>query len=229
MRVTHRFDHRYDVDRLVADLKTAEQLTAFRTVTGGYNGGGWNAIRLIAEDGSLEPPLHRYGVAVKYEKTPILRACPYFDQIIESFACPKGRVSLLRLEPGGVIQRHRDPEEAWVWRKSVRLHIPIITHDAVHFYVAGRRLVMRPGELWYCDFSRYHSVENRSPVARVHLVMDLQMNDWVRAFFPQETWLDHAANTVYHFRLDYSLRLHRAARAAGLGRLRERLRALIAH
>src|SRR5260221_224192 len=42
------------------------------------------------------------------------------------------------------------------------------------------------GELWYGDFSCFHSVENRSDITRYHLVMDVGVNDFVLSLFPPD-------------------------------------------
>ena len=38
---------------------------------------------------------------------------------------------------------------------------------------------MGAGEAWYLDLNRPHRVENEGTVARVHLVLDLLVNDWL--------------------------------------------------
>lgn len=225
MKPVIRFECRYDVNRLVADLHAAEQEVAFRPNIAGYHDGGWKAIPLVSKDGSLEaePFVSHTVQKATYAKTPVLAKCPYFNEIIDGFLCPTNQVRLLRLEPGAKIHRHHDPEEAWAFGYGVRLHIPIITHDDVQFYVKGQRIYMRPGELWYCDFGHYHSVHNSSPIARVHMVLDLELNDWLRAMFPRERWPDHVANWVYRRRHRLEKTMLRWGRAAGLGRVRRAL------
>ena len=39
---------------------------------------------------------------------------------------------------------------------------------------------MAEGELWFLNFNKYHSVDNRSRVDRIHLVVDCVINDWLR-------------------------------------------------
>jgi hypothetical protein len=40
---------------------------------------------------------------------------------------------------------------------------------------------MAPGETWYLRLADPHSVANRGPVKRVHLVIDLILNPWLDA------------------------------------------------
>ena len=42
---------------------------------------------------------------------------------------------------------------------------------------------MSEGEAWYLNFNLPHSVENNGERARVHLVIDCLVNDWMRNFF----------------------------------------------
>jgi hypothetical protein len=66
------------------------------------------------------------------------------------------------------------------------LHIPIVTHPDVIFVIDGQRVLWNPGELWYGDFSKVHSVKNDSPIVRVHMVIDVQINDFVLSLFPAD-------------------------------------------
>lgn len=43
--------------------------------------------------------------------------------------------------------------------------------------------MMNPGECWYMDFTLSHRVINRSDFDRVHLVMDCDVNSWLRQIF----------------------------------------------
>jgi hypothetical protein len=223
MQSTICFGKRYDVQRLLTDLKVAEHegKSHLHWSTKEHDG-GWSAIPLVAVDGRVDADALRLGEG-RYDKTPILKHCPYFADIIDSFHCPTQRVRLMRLEPGTNIHEHRDLGDSWALGQ-VRFHIPLVTHDEVYFYVDGKRVMMRPGELWYCDFSRPHRVNNKSPVARVHLVLDLTVNPALRQMFPRESFSERLANWAYWARFHAHEILYRLARASGLGKLRRRLR-----
>jgi len=60
------------------------------------------------------------------------------------------------------------------------VHVPVLTNDHVDFIVAGERVVMRPGECWYVNVDQMHSVLNRGATRRVHLIIDVVVNDWLR-------------------------------------------------
>ncbi len=42
---------------------------------------------------------------------------------------------------------------------------------------------MAAGSRWYLRLSDLHSVANRGPVDRVHLVIDAVVNDWIATLF----------------------------------------------
>jgi hypothetical protein len=187
-----RLNLTFDVQRLREDLETAERVGQRHMHFTANHDGGWSGIALVSIDGRTDAESIRYGTG-RYRPTPVLEHCPYFRQILSEFRCPKHQVRLLRLEAGKRILEHRDRVLTWPLGIA-RLHIPIITHEEVYFYLDGRRVQMAPGELWYCDFSRPHSVENRSPIARVHLVMDLEINPWLRSLFPDEPLAERLAD-----------------------------------
>jgi hypothetical protein len=215
MKSVVRLERRYDVSRLRADLDRATAFGHEHENRGDYHDGGWSAIPLVAVDGRTDAEGLRWaGWRASYEPTPILEQTPYFREIVESFRCPKQRVRLLRLRPGAVIHEHRDDGDGWAVGK-VRLHIPIITHDEVYFYVDGRRVMMGPGELWYCDFTRPHRVHNAGDIGRVHLVLDLLVDPWLRQLFPSESLVERLQNAAQRTR--YQLRYARYALARRTG------------
>jgi hypothetical protein len=224
MKSAFKFDRQYDVGRLVADLEAARGVgKSHLHFSGHYHDGGWSAIPLVSPGGRIDADGLRHEENGKYEKTPILKHCPYMEEIIDSFKCPKQRIRLMKLESGKNVLEHTDPGDSWALGQA-RLHIPVVTHEDVHFILAGQRLIMKPGELWYCDFSKPHSVHNKSPIDRVHLVLDLEVNDWMRSIFPSETFKEKVDNFVYwgKFRGDEALRA--TVRATGIGALRRKLK-----
>jgi hypothetical protein len=51
---------------------------------------------------------------------------------------------------------------------------------------------MQPGECWYLNFDLPHRVQNLGATDRVHLVVDCQVNDWLRAMIASAVGLDVA-------------------------------------
>jgi aspartyl/asparaginyl beta-hydroxylase (cupin superfamily) len=106
----------------------------------------------------------------------------------------------------------------------VRLHLPIVTHPDVEFFVNGTRMHLGPGEVWSLDTSYPHRVANNSTIWRVHLIVDLELNDQIRRLLPKADVWDKLH--VAHFALLCGARgLYRITTPALLAnRLREAVR-----
>lgn len=154
----------FEAERLKSDLMA---LCRTRGVPAGYPGeghSGWTSISLFP--GSPADPLSE---------------TPYFRQVLKELNCTYRLVRLLVLEPGGVIKEHCD---SFLSTDVVRLHIPVVTHPDVEAYIGGRKCDWKEGELWYGDYSLPHSAVNRSPITRVHLVLDALVDDVLLGLFP---------------------------------------------
>jgi hypothetical protein len=112
-------------------------------------------------------------------ETPLLAKSPYFKEVLSSLECPKTNVRLLRLEPGGELREHTDPQLNLGLRNQVRLHVPIFASELVDFVLNGTVVPLRPGELWYMRLSDPHSVHNRGDTERIQLSIDVVVNDWI--------------------------------------------------
>jgi hypothetical protein len=110
---------------------------------------------------------------------PILGECPYISEILDSLECRKTSVRLLRIEPGGELREHTDPQLDLDHRNQVRLHVPVFTNEQVEFLLNGTAVPLEEGELWYLRLSDPHSVVNQGPTERVQLSIDVVVNDWV--------------------------------------------------
>lgn len=116
---------------------------------------------------------------------------------------PLERVRLLRMAgrdgKGGNLNRHSDVTDRDSGTRNgqiVRFHVPIVTDPRITMTawpLDGRpRAVHLPAwTLWYLDARKPHAVSNRAGIDRVHLVIDVEANDAVRAAI--EAGHDHAA------------------------------------
>ena len=126
---------------------------------------GNSAIALIASGGGDNDAF----VGEKLE-TPWLRRCPYARQVMAAFGEVLSRSRFMRLEAGAEVRWHVDFNYHWFSR--VRIHIPVVTTEAVVFHCGDARIHMAAGECWIFDSWRRHRVVNGSDRARVHLVVD---------------------------------------------------------
>jgi hypothetical protein len=178
-----RLPKTYDVDLLVRDLQLLSDVPT-APQPGPYHKGEWTGIALHSMGGKdsvfpSAPGMNRY------MPTENLLRATYFKKILDELECPKEVVRILFLPPGGHIKDHFDFHTSFQFG-LIRLHIPILTDPGVAFVIDGQRMDWKAGELWYGDFSRVHSVKNDSQIVRVHIVIDVQINDYLLSLFPED-------------------------------------------
>ena len=169
----------FDPDRLVADLDRvcgSEWIAHF--VKQNYEG-VWDVLPLRAKAGATHPVMMIYSdpMARDFVDGPLLAETPYFRELLGAFRCPVRTVRLMRLRPGSRIKEHFDHDLA-AEMGSARLHVPITTNPHVEFLLNRTPVTMAPGSAWYLRLSDPHAVTNRGETDRVHLVIDVEANDW---------------------------------------------------
>ena len=150
--------------------------------------GDWSVLplRCVAGASGRHPVAMIYAdpFASAWEDTPMLAAAPYVREVLAAFRCGKQAVRLMRLAPASAIKEHRDLDLDDA-NGAARVHVPITTNPEVEFRLNGSAVAMAPGEAWRLRLSDPHSVANRGTTDRVHLVMDLDLNDWLSEMLAQ--------------------------------------------
>jgi hypothetical protein len=103
---------------------------------------------------------------------PILAYLPYARELIhEAIAERPLRCMIARLPPGASIGPHADAGAYFA--KTVRLHLPVTSHERAFTWCDGETFVMRPGETWAIDNGASHAAWNaHDTLPRTHLVCD---------------------------------------------------------
>lgn len=171
----------FSEDRLLQDLSICEKESYVPHFNTNDYEGTWTSIALRSRDGEIET-IFANSIEGEFQDTPLLKQCDYFREVVDSFLCEKESVRLLRLAPGSVIKEHTDYCLSYD-EGFFRLHVPIQTNSKLEFYIDSERVTMTPGECWYGDFGKTHSVINNGTTARVHLVMDCVRNEWSDILF----------------------------------------------
>ncbi len=177
-----RLPIRVDVADLLADLGSVMSGPWYPQANRGIYDRDWSVLSLRSLGGDPRRTIAAPVAAEQYADTPILGSLAHFRATIDAFAMPLRAVRLFRLGAGAIITEHTDGGLGYQ-DGQVRFHVPIITSLEVDFRLAGQRLDMRPGEVWYADLNQVHSVHNRSGIDRVHLVIDGEVNAWVDQLF----------------------------------------------
>lgn len=182
----------FDTKKLEDDLSLileAHWIPHFNTY--GYNG-DWNVIALYAPNGDDSNILALSPSNAIPSETPILKQCPYFKRVIDTFECPILSARILRLCVGAEIKPHKDHALGYE-DGNFRIHIPLVTNEDVKFILDGTQLKMLPGECWYTNVNYMHAVTNAGKSDRVHLVIDGERNEWSDQLFfslaPKESFL----------------------------------------
>jgi hypothetical protein len=98
---------------------------------------------------------------------------PVMEQATAEYGYARGaypRVMLARMGASGVIQPHRDANPAAKWPHKI--HVPLLTNDAVTFFVNGVGHKLAAGEAVEVNNMAVHAVENRGDTNRIHLIFE---------------------------------------------------------
>ena len=103
---------------------------------------------------------------------PALSLLPYARTIIETLIpAPALRCLLAKLPAGGRIAPHID--NAPYFSKSLRVHVPVTTHENSWMLCADRAFRMQVGEVWVINNSAVHGVWNADAHrSRIHMICD---------------------------------------------------------
>jgi hypothetical protein len=101
-----------------------------------------------------------------------LKDLPYVRWIIETqIPATPLRCLLARVPAGGCIAPHID--RAPYFSKTIRIHVPVATHESSYMLCAGCTYIMRESEVWALNNSALHGVWNaHATLARTHLICD---------------------------------------------------------
>ncbi len=146
-----------------------------------YNG-NWKSLALRSPKGDPSNPFLIAEFAGDYGDTPLLHSTPYLQDVLQQFKCPLLSVRLLKLEAGAQVHEHKDADLCFE-SGQVRLHIPVQTHDKVRFWLQGEPVIMNTGECWYINVNLPHALANEGETDRIHLVIDAEVNDWLKDLF----------------------------------------------
>ena len=172
-----RLPLRFDMTALARDalgLEASAWLPHFNT---SYYQGDWSGAALRAVGGRSDTIYPDPASTLPWLDTPLLAQCPAIAAALDQLECEKTSVRLLRLGPGASVREHRDHALGYE-DGECRLHVPVVHGPGAEFVLAGTPVVMGDGECWYVNVNKPHSVANSGDPARIHLVVDVVVNDW---------------------------------------------------
>jgi len=107
------------------------------------------------------------------EEREALSHLPYARELIEArIPAEPMRCLLAKLPGGAVIAPHMD-RGAPYFSQTIRIHIPVVTHDRMWMFCDGLSYRMNQGEVWALNNSTLHAVWNADAKrSRTHLICD---------------------------------------------------------
>ncbi|MDQ1740950.1 MAG: hypothetical protein QOE53_2602 [Pseudonocardiales bacterium] len=166
--------------RIATDLEQVEPF-GFVESYGEFVCGSWRTCVLWNATGdSRDAEIRDYSGTA--QMTEAGRKLPYLEELMAgNFELDKLRFArLTRLSPGSVTLPHRDYVE--LESDLVRIHLPLMTSPEAYACEAATVYRMSPGELWFLDARKVHSVANFSQHSRIHLLLDFAAPDPMSVF-----------------------------------------------
>lgn len=172
----------FDADAVAAEVDAVLNDGAFTPQSGPYHDGGWTRLGLVSPSGDPARTYARDGEPK--EKTPILKAMPTVERLLDSFGGPIRSATLSLMAPGGEVRWHTDARQS-LDLAYVRLHVPVFTDPAAVTTIGHQTLHMAPGHVWYGDFTFPHKVVNGSAKPRLHIMFDVPSTPELAQAFPE--------------------------------------------
>ncbi len=96
------------------------------------------------------------------------------------------RAEFINMKPKSRVRTHKDRSD--ILYVSRRFHVPIKTNDYVTFKSGTETKNLKAGILYELNNIKYHSVRNDSNENRIHLILDVLPNEYVKGIrFVDET------------------------------------------
>jgi hypothetical protein len=188
-----RLPLQFDPARLQADLAACAATAAEWVPQSRYGIArheNWIILPLRSRSGRIDDGSAGNQGLDPFRDTELMAHAPYVRTVLDQLGVDYHSIRLSRLPPGGKIKEHNDEDlHPGPLAKTLglfvgRLHVPITTNADVEFLLDGVPQRWQPGECWYGDFSRLHSVANHGASDRVHLLIDCALDSRFERHLP---------------------------------------------
>lgn len=170
----------FDVEKLQKDLACVKEEEWVAHPNSQAYEGSWSVTSLMSTNAKTTQIIASENQ--DYFETPLMKRTSYIHEVPNTFETQIEAVRFMKLGVGSYIKDHCD-KGAGFEEGSVRIHIPIMTNEAVEFNLNGQLEQMEAGQCYYIDAHNPHSVINKGKSDRVHLLIDCHVNEWLKAIF----------------------------------------------
>jgi len=168
----------FDLRQMQTELLSTNGTWQAHINTFHYNG-SWKVLSLRSPGGSHKNIVPDLIGENEFLDTAYMGQFPSVKKLIGTLQCPVMAARFLNLQAGAVIKKHTDTGLAFE-NGQARLHFPVLTNPLVEFYCEDDRIFLNEGDCWYLNANLPHQVSNNSNTDRVHLVVDCEVNDWLK-------------------------------------------------
>lgn len=109
-----------------------------------------------------------------WNKLPALRPI-VFGLMAQAGAVYLGGILITRIPPGGKILPHHDRGSWHAEFHNAKVYVPLRSNSRCVNTCEDQSAVMMPGEAWYFDNLRTHSVENNGDQERITLIISMRV------------------------------------------------------
>lgn len=179
----------FDAKALQTELTKARHEWQAHFNTAHYDG-EWSVLALRSPSGDAKNIIPELMGNNRYQDTTYMQSFPAVEALLQQLHCPVMAVRFLNLEAGATIKQHRDSELAFE-KGEARLHFPVVTNPDVEFYIEDDRIILGEGECWYINANLLHRVSNHGATDRIHLVVDCEVNEWLKGIILSSPEISH--------------------------------------
>ena len=122
---------------------------------------------------------NKYNLKINNAQSAMIELVSPIVKSLESIHDGKvGKCLFIKLPPNKSVGEHTDKMD--YLGAARRHHIPITTNEDVLFFVNKESKNMKIGECWEINNSLLHSVENNGSTERIHLMLDILPNKFIK-------------------------------------------------
>lgn len=161
-----------DITAIREEFAIAEPSLPWKPQYDPYQNGGWFTCSLMNPAGLSDNNVIADGIA---RPTELMFLFPTLARLLENLTFKVMWVRLAKMAPDAMLWEHIDYTELNS-KKKYRLHIPLLSNKDACLILPGQAVHLPSGNMWLIDPKNRHAAVNRGSTSRVHLLLDLYLD-----------------------------------------------------